>query len=197
MTDTRHLAWFRQAREAGPGWNLAKTIAQVVAFWFAFLVAIPRGLLALERLWGIPPLPVPIGPFPIWLVLVAASALGLASGATLAVHGAGTPLPLDAPRRLVIRGPYRYVRNPMAIAGLTQGACVALLLESWFGLALVAAGFVVWNYVVRPMEEAHLELVFGEEFTAYREHVRCWLPSRRRPGLGARAATPTGDRSPG
>jgi protein-S-isoprenylcysteine O-methyltransferase Ste14 len=176
MTTARYLAFFRQAREARSGWNLTKTLAQVLVFWFVFLVAIPRGLVALEQALGVPPMRVPVGDTLAWVVFVAASALGLASGTLMALDGGGTPLPFDAPRHLVLRGPYRYVRNPMAIAGLAQGACVAVLLDSWFTVGLVVAGFVVWNYVVRPLEEAHLEAMFGESFRQYRRRVRCWFP---------------------
>ena len=177
------LAWanraFRQAREAGPAWNLAKTGLQILIFWTVFLVLIPRVLLSVERSWGVDPLVVPVGDAVLWTVLVLASALGLVSGFLMAVHGAGTPLPLDAPRRLVVVGPYRYVRNPMAIAGLTQGACVALLMQSWLALGMVPAGFVVWNYIVRPLEERHLESLFGEAYRQYRRNVRCWIPRFR------------------
>jgi protein-S-isoprenylcysteine O-methyltransferase Ste14 len=170
---------FRQARDATPHWNLAKTLGQVAVFWVVFLVIIPGGLLRMERALGVAPLVTPVGRPVLWLILVAAGALGLTSGVLMAVQGAGTPLPFDAPRRLVVRGPYRYVRNPMAIAGLTQGACVALLLQSWFALAMIPAGFVVWNYGVRPLEERHLELVFGEEFRRYKREIRCWIPRFR------------------
>ena len=167
---------FRQARVASAQWNVAKTLGQVAVFWLVFLVVIPGALLKMERSSGITPLVTPIGRPVLWFVLIAASALGLTSGILMAVQGAGTPLPLDAPRRLVVHGPYHYVRNPMAIAGLTQGTCVALLLQSWFALALIPAGFLAWNYGVRPLEERHLEMVFGEEFGRYKREVRCWIP---------------------
>ena len=171
--------FFRQAREAGPGLNLGKTLLQIVMFWLVFLVVIPGALVRLERALGIAPLVVPISNVVVWLILVAASALGLTSGVLMAVRGAGTPLPFDAPRRLVVVGPYRHVRNPMAIAGLTQGACAALLFESWFALVLVPAGFLVWNYFVRPLEERHLETFFGDDYRSYRREIRCWIPRLR------------------
>ncbi|HXU45863.1 MAG TPA: methyltransferase, partial [Thermoanaerobaculia bacterium] len=59
---------------------------------------------------------------------IAGIALGVAGGAlalwcigTFTFVGRGTPAPFDPPRKLVIRGPYRYVRNPMYL-----GAALAL-----------------------------------------------------------------------
>lgn len=174
MTHSWQRRLFRRAKPASPRWNLVKTGTQIAVFWSVLLLAIPLALVEVERAIAVPSFdfPVPLA----WTILVVASALGLWSGATMAVDGEGTPLPLDAPRRLVVRGPYRYVRNPMAIAGLTQGACVSCLLGSWLSLAYVAAGFAVWNYIVRPLEERELDLEFGDAYRRYRDEVRCWIP---------------------
>ena len=43
----------------------------------------------------------------------------LRSAWDFAVFGSGTPAPIDAPKRLVTRGFYRYTRNPMYVAVLT------------------------------------------------------------------------------
>ena len=96
--------------------------------------------------------------------------------AEMSARGRGTPLPAAMPNRLVAAGPYRFVRNPMAIAGITQGVAVGLMLSSWLVIAYAIAGSLVWNFVVRPLEEADLEERFGDEFRRYRMSVRCWWP---------------------
>ena len=80
------------------------------------------------------------------------------------------------PRRLVISGPYRVVRNPMAIAGITQGVAVGLMLGSWLVVVYTLCGSLVWNWVIRPFEEDDLAYRFGAEFEAYRSRVGCWIP---------------------
>jgi protein-S-isoprenylcysteine O-methyltransferase Ste14 len=90
--------------------------------------------------------------------------------------GRGTPLPSAMPNHLVIAGPYRWVRNPMAVAGIAQGIGVGLILGSWLVVAYAMIGSLVWNYAVRPLEEADLENRFGPEFRRYRSSVSCWLP---------------------
>jgi protein-S-isoprenylcysteine O-methyltransferase Ste14 len=64
----------------------------------------------------------------------------------------------------------------MAVAGLAQGACVGIGLGSYITLIYVSAGMVLWNKIVRPMEEADLSERFGDDFEQYRRSVRCWLP---------------------
>jgi protein-S-isoprenylcysteine O-methyltransferase Ste14 len=95
----------------------------------------------------------------------------------MSVAGSGTPLPLDTARKLVVSGPYRYVRNPMAVAGLAQGACVGIILGSFGTLIYVLAGMIVWNYFVRPAEEADLALRFGEAYADYCKKTKCWIPN--------------------
>jgi len=74
-------------------------------------------------------------------------------------------------------GPYRWVRNPMAVAGIVQGIGVGMVLSSWLVVAYAVVGSVVWNAAVRPLEEADLAARFGDDFARYRAAVRCWLPT--------------------
>lgn len=122
-----------------------------------------RGLL----FWGFFLVAVPVVP---------ASALGVWSALTMATRGRGTPLPIAMPNGLVVDGPYRLVRNPMAVAGIVQGVAVGTILSSWLVVVYAVVGSVFWNYAVRPREEADLEARFGHDYRRYRERVRCWIP---------------------
>ncbi|WP_411699129.1 methyltransferase family protein [Conyzicola sp.] len=160
--------------------HLASTGAQIVVFWGFFLVVVPLAITFFERRWA-------VGlPFP-WfvpaigvVVLVLASGLGLWSGVTMSVVGNGTPLPSAMANRLVVAGPYRFIRNPMAVAGFVQGAAVGLVLSSWLVVAYGVLGAVFWNYAIRPHEETDLETRFGDDFRRYRDTVRCWVPALSR-----------------
>lgn len=167
---------FRNAQPGPVTRHLAATAVQLVVFWGLFLGVIPLVVAMLERRWGLhvamPPAVVVAG----IVVFGLASALGLWSAFAMSTRGAGTPLPSAATTRLVISGPYRFVRNPMAIAGIVQGAAVGLITQSWLVVAYAIAGSVVWNWLVRPVEEADLAAKFGVDYEAYRARVRCWIP---------------------
>jgi protein-S-isoprenylcysteine O-methyltransferase Ste14 len=98
-----------------------------------------------------------------------------------AVLGKGTPLPLDPPRRLVVRGPYGFVRNPMSLGAFAALAGAAIHYES-LALAGYAAGFLLLMhaFVVR-YEEPTLREAFGADYDRYCGAVRRWRPRLRAP----------------
>ena len=168
---------FRPAAERSPtSAHVAATFGQIVVFWGVCLVVIPLVISALEQRWAVAlPFPAFAGPLGA-VILVAASALGIAAAVVMATLGRGTPLPTAMPNSLVVAGPYRWVRNPMAVSGIAQGIAVGLILSSWLVLVYAVAGSFVWNYAIRPHEEADLERRFGADFRRYRDAVRCWVP---------------------
>ena len=93
-----------------------------------------------------------------------------------AVLGKGTPAPIDAPKRLVVRGIYRYSRNPLYIAMLTLIAGWAALFGTAVLLAYAAGLFVLYSLFIRFHEEPRLAREFGEEYAAYTQQVGRWLP---------------------
>lgn len=167
---------FRQAKASSTAWILAKTYAQIVIAWSIILVVFPYLITIIEDKVGIPRLEFTFQK-PIAAVLfVSISLLGVFAANTMARIGEGTPLPLDSSNKLVVRGVYAYVRNPMAVSGIGQGLMVAL----WFGSPLVALyalmGSLIWQLVFRPLEEEGLLVQFGDEYGAYRDSIRCWIP---------------------
>lgn len=109
-------------------------------------------------------------------VTAAGAALVLWCLSSFVFIGKGTPAPFDPPRRLVVRGPYRFVRNPMYI-----GAGLALVGAALFyrssGLLVYAGAFLlVLHLFVVFHEEPTLERLFGEDYAAYGRRVRRWLP---------------------
>jgi protein-S-isoprenylcysteine O-methyltransferase Ste14 len=110
-------------------------------------------------------------------------ALGLAlvvwTVALFTTVGEGTLAPWDATRRLVVRGPYRHVRNPMITGIWLILAGEAIVFRSW-GLVLLLAAFALANAVYMPLsEEPGLRRRFGDEFDEYRTHVPRWIPRLR------------------
>jgi protein-S-isoprenylcysteine O-methyltransferase Ste14 len=111
------------------------------------------------------------------LVFLAGAALVLACVAAFAVIGRGTPAPFDPPRRLVVRGPYTYVRNPMYVGAFTALIGAAIYYRSLL-LALFALGFLLVTHLfVTLYEEPILSRKFGDDYLAYRASVPRWLPS--------------------
>jgi protein-S-isoprenylcysteine O-methyltransferase Ste14 len=127
----------------------------------------------------------PVAASPLLLTLgVGLLAVGLATYIRcvwdFAVFGRGTPLPLDAPRRLVVRGLYRYMRNPMYLGVLCVAAAwPAILASSWL-LVYAAALALAFQLFVVLHEEPRLRVLYGAEYDAYRRTVPRWLPRPRR-----------------
>ncbi len=93
--------------------------------------------------------------------------------------GRGTPLPLDAPRKLVVRGLYRYVRNPMYVSVCSVILGQAALFASRNALLYALAVLTAFHLMVVLYEEPALRARFGDDYLAYCRGVPRWLPSLR------------------
>lgn len=174
---------FGVSDEAARSTHLRRSLIQLAVFWTTFFVLVPSLLVALERRLRLdwPTLDHDRFRMVGLVVFVAASALGLWACASIALRGEGTPLPAQTARQLVIVGPYRYVRNPMAVAGALQTGAVGLWAGSWTVTVMAVIGAVAWDAFIRPDEEADLAARFGASYDQYRTGVRCWIPTIRHP----------------
>jgi protein-S-isoprenylcysteine O-methyltransferase Ste14 len=157
---------------------IVRAVTYATLFIGLVLVYLPRRLLTWSGI---------VRPAAIGLPQVAGMIIG-AFGAVIALWciftfafvGKGTPAPFDPPRRLVTRGAYRFVRNPMYIGAGLALAGAALFYESlpllgYIGLFLAITHlFVVWY------EEPVLRQTFGEEYEAYLGRTRRWWPTMKR-----------------
>jgi protein-S-isoprenylcysteine O-methyltransferase Ste14 len=93
-----------------------------------------------------------------------------------ASFGRGTPAPIDAPKRLVVRGLYRYTRNPMYVGVLTVLLGWAILFQAATILLYAICVGVCFHLFVVLYEEQRLMRQFGAEYQEYCTNVGRWLP---------------------
>ena len=97
-----------------------------------------------------------------------------------AAFGRGTPAPIDAPKKLVVRGLYRYVRNPMYLGVFLVILGEAEIYESAVLFQYGLACLVFFPTFIVLYEEPALRRRFGEPYERYRREVRRWLPGKYR-----------------
>jgi protein-S-isoprenylcysteine O-methyltransferase Ste14 len=156
---------------------LARTVTYAALFIGFVLIYLPARVLSWSGI---------VRPAAIELPQIAGTVIGSVGAAvalwcvfTFAFIGRGTPAPFDPPRQLVIRGPYRFVRNPMYIGAGLALASAALFYESWTLLAYTGLFVLVTHVFVTAYEEPTLRKTFGQAYEAYCRQVRRWWPHLR------------------
>jgi protein-S-isoprenylcysteine O-methyltransferase Ste14 len=110
------------------------------------------------------------------LLLLMGAVIYLSTLWDFASFGKGTPLPLDPPNKLVVRGLYRFTRNPMywgVLLVITGWA--GIFASGWLLVYALGVGVVVHLFVVF-YEEPKLILLFRKEYEAYCQNVGRWTP---------------------
>ncbi len=110
------------------------------------------------------------------LVGALGAAIALWCVLAFAFVGKGTPAPFDAPRRLVVRGLYRVVRNPMYMGAGLALIGAALFYGSAALFVFTGLFFLATHLFVILYEEPTLQREFGDEYAAYTRRVRRWRP---------------------
>jgi protein-S-isoprenylcysteine O-methyltransferase Ste14 len=123
-------------------------------------------------------------PFPGYQPLRVIGAMFIAAGtfvvldsfARFAVQGLGTPAPVFPTKRLVIKGFYRYVRNPMYVAVVAVILGQALLFGDVRVFEYALCAWLVAHLFVLSYEEPTLRKTFGAEYESFRANVPRWIP---------------------
>ncbi len=110
------------------------------------------------------------------ILMFLGGALLLACGLIFGAKGQGTPAVFDAPRHFVVVGPYRFVRNPMYIAGLILLVGFGFFQRSISMVLFVVPMFFLFQLFVVYVEEPGLLRRFGQPYLAYKERINRWIP---------------------
>jgi protein-S-isoprenylcysteine O-methyltransferase Ste14 len=116
-----------------------------------------------------------------WIVVAVGALIAVPCAWEFAWRGLGTPAPFDPPRRLVITGPYRFVRNPMyvgmGLALIGEGIVYPnIRLLMWI---MVAVLWLLLNGFIIIYEEPTLRRMFDGDYEKYCRDVRRWIPRLR------------------
>ncbi len=151
-----------------------------------FTIVVPGAVTVLG-----PTLLIPLGPWPFAFELGDLRFLGLIPtvfGVSIylstifdfAKVGRGTPAPFDPPKMLIVRGLYKFVRNPMYVGVLTVLLGEMIYFESATLLIYMGFVFLAISIFVKLYEEPTLEKLFGESYLEYTRVVPPWLPRSKR-----------------
>jgi protein-S-isoprenylcysteine O-methyltransferase Ste14 len=159
--------------------ELGASRARAIAGSIGFLVVAP-GVMAGVIPWLITGWDANGWWLPLRMMGVAIAAGGVAvlidSFARFALEGLGTPAPPAPTDRLIVTGPYRFVRNPMYVAVTSLIVGQGLLFGSPALFAYAAAFAGITAAFVHAYEEPTLLRAYGAEYETYRGQVPGWWP---------------------
>lgn len=110
------------------------------------------------------------------VLIVVGAALGLTTIGLFILKGRGTPAVFDPPKRFVPNGPYRLVRNPMYIGGVSMLLGLGFYLASISMVFFALVAFLLIHTFVVFAEEPGLRKRFGQEYEDYCHAVPRWIP---------------------
>ena len=154
-----------------------------IIFWFSFST-----LFVFASLWLDEVLPVNlpfVSPLNIFLslpLLIIGAILCLWTVFTF-FKARGSPVPLNPPQKLVVRGLYACVRNPMTLGWFIVLFGLGILLNSISLIFVFTPLFIYLNVLyLKTVEEKEMEKKFGQEYLKYKENVPMFIPRFSRRG---------------
>jgi protein-S-isoprenylcysteine O-methyltransferase Ste14 len=108
-------------------------------------------------------------------VLFAAGALLAGWAWSIFNRARTTRVPGELSTTLVVRGPYRFTRNPMYVGLAAAYLGEAGMLKQVWPIILLPLVLAYLNRIVIPIEEDRLRQVFGTSYEEYRSRVGRWF----------------------
>jgi protein-S-isoprenylcysteine O-methyltransferase Ste14 len=109
-------------------------------------------------------------------VVLIVAGLGITLSAVGVFRMAGTsPNPTKPVTAFVVRGPYRFTRNPMYLGFTLLSAGIGLMTNSLWVAAMAVVAAAVTKRLVIDKEEPYLARRFGSDYLTYQQRVRRWV----------------------
>jgi protein-S-isoprenylcysteine O-methyltransferase Ste14 len=171
----------RLARQAWKEYSVGRRLAVTMCAGVVFVVVIPAFLLWLSTLGGA------AWRFSTSVVLGVVYVVAVVVGLSLALwtvwvqfrRARGTPVPFLATQKLqklLIDGPYRLCRNPMALGTILFYCGIAVYTSSWAAVLAVILLCVLLIAYIKLVEEKEMALRFGNEYLRYKQSVPFLIP---------------------
>ena len=178
---SRYKKWAQKERPE------AVRIAAMLLAGVVFLFLIPYVIIVLCPKWdqqlGLPGFAFGAASYLLGgLMLVVGMFFGLWSNAMQLTLGRGTPLPMLPTQVLLIRGPYRYCRNPMTFGAILAYLGLGVIVGTVTGMILVLCFGAVLVFYLKRFEERELAERFGEPYLQYKRAVPFMIPRRPKSG---------------
>ncbi len=175
----------RLPKQASHEYSPKQRAALLAAAGVVFLVILPWALVRLggrlDRALDRPALRYPpVNAIAGGLLVLAGWLLGVWTNYVQFTLGRGTPVPVMATQKLIVRPPYSYCRNPMALGTIVAYGGVSVIMGSPGAALLVLLGAAVLLTYIKIVEEREMVTRFGEEYLAYRRRVPFIMPRLRR-----------------
>jgi len=153
--------------------NIAISLLGLVVVWF-FAASLPIRI----AISGFDPFPVEIGNLRLigWIPIILGALAILWCYGVFNFVGKGTPWPFAPPKKLLVAGLYRYVRNPMESGIILVLFGEALLFESSAIVLYMIFGFLLLHLKQVLIEEPGLRRRFGKTYEQYCKLVPRWIP---------------------
>ncbi len=151
--------------------NIFKTLVFTILVPCLVTILIPRWLLSAQ-----PSQPASAFRYFGLISIAIGAAIYLWCAWDFATFGKGTPAPIDPPKELVMRGLYRFTRNPMYVGVLSTLLGEAVLFESTVLVAYAGAILLLFQLFIVIYEEPALAKQFGEVYRTYCVTTPRWIP---------------------
>jgi len=113
------------------------------------------------------------------ILIVTGGSLALWAIYTQVTIGLGTPVPVMPTRKLIVKGPFVYCRNPMTLGTVIAYLGIAIWLGSFSAIGIVLLLTLLLLIYLKRIEERELEARFGSEYLEYKRNTPFILPRLR------------------